>query len=78
MFHDKLITNEKIKKGKRIGNGQFGEVYKGNISLRIISFERQLKNLSPCYKLPNKIPNILQVHIIVQTDYERLQLRFQK
>ena len=29
MFHDKLITNEKIKKGKRIGNGQFGEVYKG-------------------------------------------------
>ena len=26
---DKLIPNEKIKKGKRIGNGQFGEVYKG-------------------------------------------------
>ena len=31
MFRDKLITNEKIKKGKRIGNGQFGEVYKGDI-----------------------------------------------
>ena len=30
MFRDKLISNEKIKKGKRIGNGQFGEVYKGN------------------------------------------------
>ena len=42
MFHDKLITNEKIKKGKRIGNGQFGEVYKGNISLKITSFEKLL------------------------------------
>ena len=29
MPRDKLIPNEKIKKGKRIGNGQFGEVYKG-------------------------------------------------
>ena len=29
MPRDKLIPNEKIQKGKRIGNGQFGEVYKG-------------------------------------------------
>ena len=78
MFHDKLITNEKIKKGKRIGNGQFGEVYKGNISLKITSFEKTIKNYLLCYKMPNKMSNILQVHIIVQTDYERLQLRFQK
>ena len=32
-LHDKLITNEKIKKGKRIGDGQFGEVYKGNFDV---------------------------------------------
>ena len=29
MFTDNLIVNEKIDKGKRIGNGQFGEVFKG-------------------------------------------------
>ena len=30
MLNEKLITNDKIEKEKRIGNGQFGEVYKGN------------------------------------------------
>ena len=30
MFKDNLIINSKIEKGKRIGNGQFGEVFKGN------------------------------------------------
>ena len=29
MFKDKFIANENIEKGKRIGNGHFGEVYKG-------------------------------------------------
>ena len=32
MFDDKLITNEKIVKGKRIGKGQFGEVFKGKLT----------------------------------------------
>ena len=29
IFHDKFISNHKIEKGIRIGNGQFGEVFKG-------------------------------------------------
>ena len=29
MLTEKQITNDKIEKEKRIGNGQFGEVYKG-------------------------------------------------
>ncbi len=33
LFDDKLIPNDKIKKGKRIGNGQFGEVFKGKYVL---------------------------------------------
>ena len=35
MFMDNLITYNKIEKGKRIGNGQFGEVFKGNNNLNI-------------------------------------------
>ena len=35
MFTDHLIVNEKIDKGKRIGNGQFGEVFKGKEHWRI-------------------------------------------
>ena len=29
IFHDQFISNRKIEKGIRIGNGQFGEVFKG-------------------------------------------------
>ena len=29
MFKDNLIVNKKLEKGKRIGKGQFGEVFKG-------------------------------------------------
>ena len=35
MFTDYLITQNMIEKGKRIGKGQFGEVFKGKISIFI-------------------------------------------
>ena len=37
MFKDKLISNDKIVKGKRIGNGQFGEVYKGRSTSTLLN-----------------------------------------
>ena len=48
MFKDNLIVNQKLEKGKLIGKGQFGEVFKGKgRSLFLISI----------------FPNVLSKHI---------------
>ena len=45
MFKDNFISNEKIKKGQRIGNGHFGEVYKG-------TYESPTGNQEVAIKIP--------------------------
>ena len=59
MFTDYLITQNMIEKGKRIGKGQFGEVFKGKIPFlttavagKIVKFQKSygdMKFLGSCF-----------------------------
>ena len=52
---DKLIPNEKIRKGKRIGNGQFGEVYKGKAIVYDFSMFKALCPVTHIYLMTSVI-----------------------
>ena len=72
---DKLIPNEKIKKGKRIGNGQFGEVYKGKAIVYGFFMVKHLTTIfqTLCNNTYGCMLVIMQEHISAPKGKKKLQ-----